>query len=311
MAALRSAGYGPNKQPIESRYKQQFPSVNNFHRLHCIQVSGVLRFQIPNYGNLHFPYDSEKQRLNGHLWQIKLFITNEDSLGVYLVNQMDCEVITTYQIKIKHCLDENSDYLWSDPDGELCFHPYGSGDHYWGTEDLISFDELESPENGYLENDQLTIEVLITTLVSDELRVLSSMNNDRDDHAPHLNISSSTNAAGGPSTADGGGTGTAAALDRATKQLKNLSEQMSQKVRLLSADALLQDKLINARLESHSATSSPVGWSATGTATEIMIPSPSSAVSLAGSRSLSPAKSVHTTSHVNIQSSSSASSHRK
>jgi hypothetical protein len=298
---LRSSA---SHKPLESRYKQQFPSIKNYRRLNCIQVSGILRFSISNYPKLHFPYDSDKQRLNGHLWQIKLFLSGEESLGVYLVNQMECQVIASYEIKIKNVLSEEEDYVWRDPDGELCFHSYGSGDHYWGTEDLISLAELENPENGFLENDRLVIEVTITSLVSDELRILSTMNSDRDDHFSHPIISTASTSAGPDGTGGGGGAeaGTAAALDRATKQLNYLSEQMSQKVRLLSADALLQDKLIHARLESSSSaagTSFSVGWSSSATGPDILIPS--SAVSVAGSRSsVSPSKSVLTTSQTNI-----------
>jgi hypothetical protein len=182
-------------------------------------------------------------------------------------------------------VDGDGDFVWSDPDGELCFTSYGTGDHYWGTDELISLSDLEDPRNNFVVNDQLHLEISITALVSDELRILPPSSSaipglGSSDHHEDNEMLSSSN---GPQ-----GISIGSSLEKATKQLNHLSEQMSQKVRLLSEDALLQDKLIHARLESQSSSG--------GMMTMQSLSSPAGDVG-----SESPAKSVQTTSHVSVQ----------
>lgn len=269
-----------------------------------------------------------------HTWQILLDHTGEDSeyLGINLINKMNENIMASYKIIIKnqsklqnrschrssssttggrfstnspgairstdsgrntpHMYDDhdddnydNNDYIWEDPEGEILFSSYGSGDHYWGTEELIHLNDLEDPVNGYLLNNQIILKISITALVSDELRILSSLNHEKDgDH--HQTTSSMTTTS----------TSTDIELERATKQLNNLSEQISQKVRLLSEDALLQDKLIHARLGSTKSFNTHQQQLQVGTSDDISIHTNNIIQpTTPGSRS-----SFHTTSHVSI-----------
>ena len=227
---------------ITSQYKQSllFPSSSSSSLSSIIKVTGKLLFPFFSWSKIHFPYESEEKELYGNKWQIKINLNNENYLGFYLINKMNYKIQANYEIRIKNHLNY-SDFCWSDPEKELCFYSYGSGDHIWGVEDLIHIDDLELLENGYYYDDKIIFEIIITAFIIDELGALTPTTttttntnnyNEKDDQIVGSNGHSITGS-----------------LESASNELNILSEKMSKKVRLLSEDAILQDKLISIRLD--------------------------------------------------------------
>lgn len=220
---------------IESKYKikESSSSQSSFNSsLNLLEISGKLLFQFL-YSKLLFPYESEEKEISGNKFQIKLNLTSENYLSLYLYNKNNKILKLKYEILIKNQRNYEGSFKWSDPEDILIFYSLGSGDNYWGTEELIKINELED----YIYDDKLIIEINIITYINDELSLLTSninnnILNNNNNEREEINLINNNNS-----------------LETATNELNILSEKMSQKVRLLSEDAILQDKLISVRLE--------------------------------------------------------------
>jgi hypothetical protein len=200
-----------------------------------IEVTGKIECVVKGWSKIlgAFPaYESKVYSLYGNLWQLKVMpngnlAQTSDFVGILLVNKSDRPIHAHYSISLKNQRKTGKDVTWTDPDGEVLFGSIDSGDDYWGCDDFISRAELEDPGAGFLVDDALVVTVEVTAKNVDVLGALTPIT-----------------AAPVASEEDCEDSSLAAASD----ELQELSVIMKQKVRLLSEDAILQDKLIKVRL---------------------------------------------------------------
>lgn len=201
-----------------------------------IEVTGEIKCVVKGWSKilgLAFPaYESKVYSLFGNLWQLKVMPNGNLAhtsafVGILLVNKSDRPIHACYSITLKNQGKKGQDVSWSDPDGEVLFGAIDSGDDYWGCDDFISRADLEDPEAGFLVDDALVVTVEVTAKNVDVLGALTPITAATESCAEDDEDSS---------------------LAAASDELQELSAIMKQKVRLLSEDAILQDKLIKVRL---------------------------------------------------------------
>lgn len=209
-----------------------------------IEVTGEINFVVKGWSKMlgAFPvFESKVLSLYGNLWQIKVMpngnlAQSSDFVGIFLVNRSDRPIKACYTITLKN-QHNGRNVVWTDPDGEVLFGATDSGDDYWGCDDLILRTELENPEEGFIIDDSLVITIQVTAKNVDVLGALTPIT-----AAP----------VSGDDSED-------SSLVAASEELHELSSIMRQKVRLLSEDAILQDKLIRLRLGESSEYVTTVG----------------------------------------------------
>lgn len=193
-----------------------------------IEVAGSIVYKLKGWSRILESRESKIYSLFGNFWQVRVLPNGDlsqrsDWVAVLLVNKSDRPIHASYSITLKNQL-EGADITWTDPDGKLLFGAKDSGDDYWGCDELILQCELEDESNGFLVDDTVELVVHITARNQDVLGAIT------------------------PITAPAGDNGDGSSLEAASEELHELSTIMRQKVRLLSEDAILQDKLIKVRL---------------------------------------------------------------
>jgi hypothetical protein len=83
-------------------------------------------------------------------------MSDDGIVSVRLVNMSNKSVRAAYCITIKSRIRGKDDLKFSDPDGIVLFEPNGENDQ-WGTDDLISTDELMDPILGLYLEDKIII----------------------------------------------------------------------------------------------------------------------------------------------------------
>ena len=97
-----------------------------------------------------------------HSWKLNLFHSYDDFVGVSLIHLSKEPIQASYSIKIKN-KNHLNDFIWTDPDDKVSFAAAGHPDSSWGTEELITFKELVSTQNGFCTNN--SINVIVTMRV--------------------------------------------------------------------------------------------------------------------------------------------------